>query len=186
MKVMTSSKEEILQKSRELIATEGLQSFNIRSLAKKCDLSIGSIYNYFENKTEILTETIAYVWCDILNISHISDQPSNFLQEVETLFANLEKGNEKYPDFISFHSMSFFHHGKQEAQNQMEAAWKELKKYLYDILCQDDQISQSAFHASFTPEQLIDLIFSSLLSSILTHDFDCTGLLYVLKKVLYA
>lgn len=50
MNKVVTSKEEILQTSRELIQKKGWSAVSIRSVASACDVSIGSIYNYFDSK----------------------------------------------------------------------------------------------------------------------------------------
>ena len=51
MNTIVTSREAILQTSRELIRTQGWDAVNIRNVAKPCDISVGSIYNYFQNKS---------------------------------------------------------------------------------------------------------------------------------------
>ena len=55
-------KEEILKTSRELIRQQGWSSVSIRSVAAACGVSVGSIYNYFDSKAALLSETVSSVW----------------------------------------------------------------------------------------------------------------------------
>ena len=55
MNTVVTSKEEILKKSRELIQENGWASVNIRSVAAACGVSVGSIYNYFESKSALVS-----------------------------------------------------------------------------------------------------------------------------------
>ena len=48
LNTIVTSREAILQTSRELIRTQGWDAVNIRNVAKACDISVGSIYNYFQ------------------------------------------------------------------------------------------------------------------------------------------
>lgn len=48
MNTAITSKEKILQVSRALIQAQGWSAINIRSVARACGVSVGSIYNYFE------------------------------------------------------------------------------------------------------------------------------------------
>lgn len=50
MNTIVTSKEEILQASRELIRQEGWSAISIRSVAAACGVSVGFIYNYFDSK----------------------------------------------------------------------------------------------------------------------------------------
>ena len=53
MNTVVTSKEIILEASKKLIREEGLNSINIRSVASACGVSVGSIYNYFDSKSEL-------------------------------------------------------------------------------------------------------------------------------------
>ena len=65
MNTVVTSKEEILKTSRELIRQKGWGAVNIRSVAAACGVSVGSIYNYFESKAELVGETVESIWCEI-------------------------------------------------------------------------------------------------------------------------
>lgn len=67
MNKVVTSKEEILKTSRELIQKKGWSAISIRSVASACDVSIGSIYNYFDSKTDLVGATIESVWNEIFH-----------------------------------------------------------------------------------------------------------------------
>ena len=52
MNTVVTSKEKILKTSRELIQEQGWSAVSIRSVAAACEVSVGSIYNYFDSKTD--------------------------------------------------------------------------------------------------------------------------------------
>jgi len=65
MNRLATSKEDILAASRELIKENGWAAVSIRSVAAKCAVSAGTIYNYYESKAELLGATIESVWQEI-------------------------------------------------------------------------------------------------------------------------
>lgn len=71
MNTVVTSKEEILRVSRALIQEQGWAALNIRSVAAACGVSVGSIYNYFNSKAELVGETVESVWHEIFH------QPDN-------------------------------------------------------------------------------------------------------------
>lgn len=75
---MIISKEKILKESRDLVASEGLDALSIRKLAKKCDLAVGTIYNYFSSKDDLMISTIESVWEDIFRIEEHDQKPMTF------------------------------------------------------------------------------------------------------------
>ena len=55
MNTIVTSKEEILKNSRELIREKGWAAVSIRSVASACGVSVGSIYNYYDSKAELIS-----------------------------------------------------------------------------------------------------------------------------------
>ena len=67
MNTVVTSKDEILKISRELIRQQGWSAVNIRSVASACGVSVGSIYNYFDSKSDLVSATVESVWCEIFH-----------------------------------------------------------------------------------------------------------------------
>ena len=67
MNTAVTSKEEILKASRELIRQQGWSAVSIRSVAAACGVSVGSIYNYFDSKAALMSETVGSVWQEIFH-----------------------------------------------------------------------------------------------------------------------
>ena len=65
MNRVVTSKEEILQASRELLKEQGWTAINIRAVAAACHVSVGSIYNYFGSKADLVSNTVESVWHEI-------------------------------------------------------------------------------------------------------------------------
>ena len=67
MNTVVTSKEEILKNSRVLIQQQGWSAVSIRSVAAACGVSVGSIYNYFDSKADLMGATIESVWREIFH-----------------------------------------------------------------------------------------------------------------------
>ena len=67
MNTVVISKDEILKASRELIRQQGWSAVSIRSVAAACGVSVGSIYNYFSSKSDLIGATVESVWCEIFH-----------------------------------------------------------------------------------------------------------------------
>ena len=65
MNHLATSKEDILAASRELIKESGWTAVSIRTVASRCSVSAGTIYNYYESKADLLGDTIESIWREI-------------------------------------------------------------------------------------------------------------------------
>ena len=66
-KVLEHVKEDILSTAREMIIVEGLKKISIRQIASRCNISTGTIYNYFNSKQDIIVSVAWQEWYSSLN-----------------------------------------------------------------------------------------------------------------------
>ena len=55
------SRDEILEASRLMLQEKGWSAIHMRSVAVRCGVSVGSLYNYFPSKTELVAATVESV-----------------------------------------------------------------------------------------------------------------------------
>ena len=112
MNTIVTSKEEILKTSREMIRQQGWSAISIRSVAAACGVSVGSIYNYFDSKSDLVGATVESVWCEIF---HRPDNDAVFRDVqvcVTWIYERMAYGGEQYPGFFTLHSLGFM--GKEK------------------------------------------------------------------------
>ncbi|MEG0842311.1 MAG: TetR/AcrR family transcriptional regulator [Erysipelotrichaceae bacterium] len=62
MRKASISKEKILEVAKELVDEIGFANFNMRLLAKKSEVALGSIYNYYPTKSDLVIAVIEDFW----------------------------------------------------------------------------------------------------------------------------
>lgn len=185
MNTVVTSKEEILKKSRELIQKNGWATVNIRSLAAACGVSVGSIYNYFESKSALVSATVESVWEDIF---HRPDDESVFtdvLSSVKWMFGRLEYGCERYPGFFTRHSLGFMQQDTEDGKRQMRRAWQHILDELRAVLLRDGKVRPDAFTGDLTPDAFAQALFSLMLSAAVRQDFDSSAVLEIVRRTIY-
>lgn len=185
MNTVVTSREQILSASRTLIAEKGWAQVNIRSVAAACGVSVGSIYNYFSSKSELVCATVESVWCDIF---HRPEQEEIFFDTercVSWLYERMKYGCEQYPRFFTLHSMGFLHEEKVDGKERMEQTWQHILQALCTVMRRDKKISPKAFHENFTVEQFADVLFSLMISALVRRDYDPTAVLEIVRRTLY-
>ena len=185
MNTAVTSKEEILRVSRDFIQRQGWESINIRTIAKECNISVGSIYNYFQNKTDLITATVESVWHDIFHFPENTAAFDSFVECVEWAFESMKKGEERYPGFFAFHSMLFMKEEKGNGQQLMAESWYHIREGLYQVLMHDKNVCMNTFDNDFTPHKFVEIIFSLILAAIIRHDYDCSGITGMIRRTIY-
>lgn len=185
MNTAVTSKEEILKTSRELIRQQGWSAVSIRSVAAGCGVSVGSIYNYFDSKTDLIGATVESVWCEIF---HRPEDDAVF-QDVQAcvawMYQRMAYGCERYPGFFTLHSLGFLREDKTAGKQRMQQTWQHILDGLRSVLKQDARIRPDAFTEQFTAEKFADVLFSQMLSALLRQDYDPSAVLEIVRRTLY-
>lgn len=177
-----TSKEEILKTSCKLIKKQKDCSINIRDVAKECNISIGSIYHYFDSKDDLVIATIEEIWSEIFNFKDFNSK--NILDCIDYLFQRLSYADKKYPNFLNFHSLSLMKNKKMKGKVAMEKNWKHIIESLNEIIKNDKDVKNN-FLDKITFQNISETIFSLMLSALIKKDYDCFVLKEIVKKILY-
>lgn len=180
-----TSKEKILQTSRELIQQQDWSAINIRSVAAACGVSVGSIYNYFDSKSALVEATVASVWGEIF----LHPEDGKVFQDAQAcitwMYERIEYGCTKYPDFFTLHSLGFMQEDKPDGKRRMQQTWQHILEGLCSALKQDQKVRLDAFNEQFTVEKFADVLFSLMLFAMMRKDYDPSPALEIIRRTLY-
>ena len=88
-------KELILEKTRELFLTIGFKSVTMDQIANAMGISKKTIYNFFENKTELVKSVASYMFKSIsegvTEIKKSSEDPISEIYEINLVFNKVFK-----------------------------------------------------------------------------------------------
>lgn len=186
MNTVVTSKEEILQASRELIRQQGWAAVNIRSVAAACGVSVGSIYNYFDSKAALVGATVESVWCEIFHRPEDGAVFQDTLACMTWLYGRMEYGCRQYPGFFTLHSLGFLGEERSQGKRQMQQTWQHILGGLCTVLKRDANVRPDAFTEQFSAEKFADVLFSLMLSALLRQDYDPTAVLEIIRRTLYS
>ena len=181
---LATTQQDILNISKKYILQNGIASFNIRSIAAECNISVGTIYNYFPSKTRLIVATVENVWSEIFEPLNDLISFERFDEAFRCMFETIKSGNLKYPEFFSMHSLNFASSQKKEGMLMMDTYFSQLKEKLLFVLKKDESIQRNRFTTHLTEEKFIDYVFTLLISSLLNKE-DSTPLLEFIKTFIY-
>ena len=169
MNTVVTSREDILKASRRLVQEGTAEGISIRSVAAACGVSVGSIYNYFQSKTDLVAATVESIWADIFHTPAEDRVLCSLELYISWLFQHFQYGDKMYPGFFGLHALSF--------------SEKEKKAGLLQVIRKDKDIRESVFSETFTPKDFAHLIFMYMISSLVLRDYDCSKLLESIRRI---
>ena len=165
MNTVVTSREDILKASRRLVQEGTAEGISIRSVAAACGVSVGSIYNYFQSKTDLVAATVESIWADIFHTPAEDRVLCSLELYISWLFQRFQYGDKMYPGFFGLHALSFSEKEKKTGRQRME------------------DIRESVFSETFTPKDFAHLIFMYMISSLVLRDYDCSKLLESIRRI---
>ncbi len=185
MNTVVTSKEAILSASRKIATEQGLQAVNIRDVAKKCNVAVGSIYNYFPSKADLLAATIEEVWKHIFHMPDNFHHMNSFVDCVSWIYESVRVGTEEYPTFFNIHSISFTSGDKERGRQIMNRYFKHIESGLLSVLKNDNNIRKNAFQGEFSQEKFVDFVFSNIITSLMKNEKSCNMLIEIISRCIY-
>ena len=185
MNKVVTSKEEIMDVSRRLVLEKGIASLSMRAIAEACGVAVGSIYNYFPSKAELLSAAIGSVWEEIFRPFYEREAFGSFTECVSVLFGTIRDGNERYPGFFTVHALNFASSDRKKGKEAMTRYLSVLEARLADALRQDENIREGVFGEIFFEEVFAGYVFELMLSIFLRKGQSCEALLEMIRQTIY-
>lgn len=185
MNTAITSKEAIMQVCRSIVAEKGLAALNMRSVANECHIALGTLYNYYSNKDDLLLAMVESVWKDIFHMNQKCETNYSFPEYVNYIFECVQDSAEQYPNFVTAHSVMVANSQKGKAKGTMEYYFNHMKAGMLKVLETDSGIDKSVFSEVFTESDFIDFVLNNIFSLLLQGKTSCTTLVEIIRRTIY-
>lgn len=183
-KIVTSEKE-ILDICKNIVVEEGLQAVSMRAVAKRCNVAVGSIYNYYDSKDDLIISTIKSIWTEIINEVDFNYETNDFIEYLSKLFNQIHYGCKKYPNFFTIHALSFTKSSKEKGRQAMDDYFDRIKENMLKSIKNDSNVKKEVFTNDFKEDEFIEFIFSNFIGILADSSKSITFLLELIKKIIY-
>ncbi len=185
MNKTVTSKEAILSAGKEIIMKHGYNALNMREVAKHCGVAVGSVYNYFDSKGDLVIATVESIWIEVIDNCASFKNQKKFEQSVVVLFNSIKMCSDKYSSFFSMHSMGVANVDKDKGRKVMNKYFTVIKENLLDILNNDTDIKDNVFTNTFTKNEFIDFVFANIISNLTKQSDNCDFLVEIIRRIIY-
>lgn len=186
MNKVVTTREELLHTAQEIVFQDGMDKLSIRALAKKHDISVGAVYNYFPSKSELVLAIIENFWKQVFHqdICEMSSQLP-FTEFYEIVYQRLVKHSEAFFSVL-LGQLNILRDNDKEKGKQME------QKYMIHIqngflyaLQQDERIHPSIWNEVFTKEDFVCFLLEMMINDLTHQRMDCRFTKEILERLLY-
>lgn len=161
------SRKQILQASIVFAKKNGIQNLNIRDIAHTCDVSIGSIYNYFPTKAELIIAVMEDFWSHACTHDDIKDMRlDNFFESYPLLYTKLYH-------YLSFFEGNWLHQSAmlnahvRELGRTVELKYFDNIKTMLRLMIEKDQtIRQTIWTDTFTKDSFCEFLFHNTIQQL--------------------
>lgn len=185
MNKVVTSEAEIVDICKSIVVEKGLQAVSMRKVADKCNVAVGSIYNYYDSKESLIISTIESIWTEILHEIDFNYKTDSFIEYISKLFNQIHYGCKKYPNFFTLHALSFTKNSKEKGRQAMGNYFEGIKSNMLTSLKNDPNIKKDVFSNDFKEEEFIEFIFSNFIATLADSSKSIIFLLELIKKVIY-
>lgn len=179
------SRQQLLQAAKALVIEEGAEALNIRRLAAVCGVSVGSIYNYFPAKSDLVAAVVGDFWREAIHGLPWPNETMPFETFVTMLYERLSGYFQTFEqDWLV--QLTAMNRQDRARSKQTEAQYFEhMRQGMLAVLSADETIDPSVWDDVLTPEALAEMVFEQLLAELRKEKPDINVLLAVLKRLLH-
>lgn len=162
MKKSATSKEELLATAKEIAGREGIGSLSIRRLASESGIAIGTVYNYYPAKGDLIGAVMEDFWRNVFHGSHFDTESSDFVRSIHEIYIRLRENLGSFrEEFLK--EMEVLSQTDQKRGKELEAFYLgHMKEGLLRILERDSKVAPGVWSESFTPGRFVEFAFANL------------------------
>jgi len=186
MKKECTSKEELLAVTLKLAETEGVSAVNMRDVAAKCGVALGTVYNYYESKEDLMLAAMEKFWYNTFHNSTLTwKSQTDFLSAFSDFWNFSNTALQQFKTSFVCQMDSLRHQTRIEGKVLEKKYFSHIETSLLKILMADKKVSPHKWTADFTPEQFISLLIEATLYQLRREERSPVFLLELIKRTIY-
>lgn len=128
-KIIENIREKITEVGKNILLEKGYKELNIRDIAKECGIGVGTFYNYFKDKEELITKIFMNDWNKILNtIDAVIYSDMNLKDKLFIIYRGVDKFLGDY--MVVFYQLTMIKDGHKQSKQHMELLFTKVEEIL--------------------------------------------------------
>ena len=171
----------LIECAQRIECDEGVDAISIRRLAAEANVSVGTVYNYFESKREVLLSLTEDFWQNTLRdmLSQIS--AGRFSDQLAQIIVFLRSKMNDCAEIL----MRSLHQHEESGRARMASMHQELVSAIAERLRADDSIRPGVWNESLSMEAFARFVLDNLLALLERRESETEPLLEIINRILY-
>lgn len=185
MNKAVTSKEVLLEIARDIAYHEGIGKLNIRRVAADGGVAIGTVYNYYPSKGDLISDVMEDFWRNVFHGSHFDVESDDFLLSLQEIYRRLKENLSRFrQEFLE--EVTSMNSGTQMTGKTTEQFYLDhMKAGMQRILERDPQVRCDIWNETFTQRQFVAFAFSNMISLLKEPDRDFDYFEEIIKRLIY-
>lgn len=185
IKSAENTKELILKTSKEIAYTQGLSQVSMRKVASECNIAIGTIYNYYPTKMDIIFEIIEDFWKDcLIGFNQKVYNEMSVFEEIECFYFHIKNYLEQFEQnwFSDLSKLSY--DNKSKAKDREVQFRSNLINILKSIIDKHEEKLNDEIFNNYSKDEISMFILNNFMIMLKNNNQSYSIFDYTLKKIL--
>lgn len=183
MNKAVTSREQLLEAAKTIAYGDGLSAVSIRAVATACGVAVGSIYNYFPTKADLIVAIIEDFWRSAIHMERcVPARGERFPAFVGRLYGDLARQLATFQSGFLAQVSALGAEERRKGRILEAACFDHMKRGLRTALDQSG-VSSPLLADDADRDALIDLVFTTLMSLLRQGKSDCAYFQRVLETL---
>lgn len=180
-----TSREQLLDAAKAIAYGQGLAAVNIRAVASHCGVAVGSIYNYFPTKADLIAAIIEDFWRNSVRMEHCIPAPGEpFPTFVGRLYGDLARQLQAFQTGFLAQVSAMGAEERRKGRILEAACFDHMKRGLRMAL--DQSGAESPLLSSDADrDAFVELVFTTLMSLLRQGKDECAYFQRVLEALFF-
>jgi AcrR family transcriptional regulator len=175
-------RQSLLDCARRIECAEGADALSVRKLASEANIAVGTVYNYFESKQEVMLAMTEEYWNSALKEMQGCITAERFSEQIRQIYAFLA---EKLNDCAKVLMMSL-REDAESGRARMASMQGTVGRALVKRLENDPMIRKNIWSDSFTKEAFASFVLDNLFVALRQPRDEVDFLVELIERILYS
>ena len=172
----------LLASARRIACEQGVEAISIRNLAADVGVSVGTVYNYYESKQDVLLALTEEYWQGVLEELQLCVTAERFPDQIAQITTFLRSRMNDCAEIM----MKSLHAYAEPGKERMAAMQSRLKMALIQRLAADSVVRSGVWDNALTQEAFAGFVLQNLLFLLQDKGSDMEPLLEIIRRTLYS